>query len=156
MHLQCFGLGAYLESNMKMRALNNRWTCPVCGNLLKPRDLRIDGFVERVLTETPGYIEEVLIMQDGSYRCIEELPEKASTDQAALTLKAADATDTKIVEASEVTELPTEIDDTQRFEAEGNKRKHLIPGSVPPMLTRRQRRRQKLLTVGNEDEKDSD
>merc|ERR1711897_40136 len=51
MHLQCFGLGAYLESNMKMRALNNRWTCPVCANVLKPRDLRIDCFVERVLTE---------------------------------------------------------------------------------------------------------
>merc|ERR1719468_506343 len=46
MHLQCFGLGAYLESNMKMRALNNRWTCPVCGNVLKPSDLRVDGFVE--------------------------------------------------------------------------------------------------------------
>ena len=55
-HLQCFGLGAYLESNMKMRALNNRpasrfgrlwsvehsrcrWTCPVCSNILKPHDL---------------------------------------------------------------------------------------------------------------------
>merc|ERR1719321_32023 len=49
MHLQCFGLGAYLESNMKMRALNNRWTCPVCGNQLKPRELRIDTYVEKVL-----------------------------------------------------------------------------------------------------------
>merc|ERR1719330_1117680 len=58
MHLQCFGLGAYLEANMKMRALNNRWTCPVCSSVLKPADLRVDGYVERVLSETPGHIEE--------------------------------------------------------------------------------------------------
>lgn len=155
MHLQCFGLGAYLESNMKMRALNNRWTCPVCANVLKPRDLRIDCFVERVLTETPSHIDEVLIMQDGSYRCIEEMTEdKAATEEA--TLKGADNANTKEVEGSEVTELPTEIEDTQRFEAGSNKRKNPIPNSVPAMLTRRQRRRQKLLTVGNEDENDSD
>lgn len=156
MHLQCFGLGAYLESNMKMRALNNRWTCPVCGNVLKPSDLRVDGFVERVLTETPSHIEEVLIMPDGSYRCIEEMPDKAGTEQNALMVKAPDASDAKMEGASEVTELPTEIEDVQRSEAEGNKRKRPIPGSVAPLLTRRQRRRQKLLTVGNEDEKDSD
>ncbi|CAE8662463.1 unnamed protein product, partial [Polarella glacialis] len=39
MHLQCFGLGAYLESNARMRAMNNRWTCPVCSNVLKPSEL---------------------------------------------------------------------------------------------------------------------
>merc|ERR1712007_279421 len=50
-HLQCFGLGAYLESNLKMRASNNRWTCPVCGNILKPREIRVDGYVERVLED---------------------------------------------------------------------------------------------------------
>merc|ERR1719327_1831802 len=74
-HLQCFGLGAYLESNMKMRALNNRWTCPVCSNVLKPRDLRVDAYVEKVLSETPAHIDEVQIMEDGSYRCIEEVDE---------------------------------------------------------------------------------
>merc|ERR1712087_962074 len=57
-HLQCFGLGAYLESNMKMRALNNRWTCPVCGNRLKPHDLRVDDFVDKVLKETPPQYDE--------------------------------------------------------------------------------------------------
>mmetsp|Transcript_43944 Transcript_43944/g.116164 ORF Transcript_43944/g.116164 Transcript_43944/m.116164 type:complete len:758 (-) Transcript_43944:214-2487(-) len=80
MHLQCFGLGAYLESNMKMRALNNRWTCPVCGNILKPRELRVDGFVERVL-ETPGHIEEVLIMKDGSFRCLESAKVRERDDE---------------------------------------------------------------------------
>eukprot|EP00927_Polykrikos_kofoidii_P035021 TRINITY_DN29606_c0_g1_i1.p1 TRINITY_DN29606_c0_g1~~TRINITY_DN29606_c0_g1_i1.p1 ORF type:complete len:876 (+),score=144.71 TRINITY_DN29606_c0_g1_i1:43-2628(+) len=71
-HLQCFGLGAYLESNMKMRALNNRWTCPVCSTILKPQDLRVDGFVDRVLAETASYIEEVAIGPDGSYYPIED------------------------------------------------------------------------------------
>lgn len=82
MHLQCFGLQAYLESNMKMRALNNRWTCPVCGNVLKPSDLRIDGYVDRVLSETPSHVDEVLIMQDGSYRVIEESPEDKARREA--------------------------------------------------------------------------
>eukprot|EP00928_Gymnodinium_smaydae_P034798 TRINITY_DN24588_c0_g1_i1.p1 TRINITY_DN24588_c0_g1~~TRINITY_DN24588_c0_g1_i1.p1 ORF type:complete len:883 (+),score=246.30 TRINITY_DN24588_c0_g1_i1:96-2744(+) len=72
MHLQCFGLGAYLESNSKMRAMNNRWTCPVCSTVLKPGDLRIDAFVERVLASTPSDVEEVEIMQDGSFRNVEE------------------------------------------------------------------------------------
>eukprot|EP00435_Cladocopium_sp_Y103_P046808 s1477_g13.t1 len=51
-HLQCFGLAAYLEANLKMRALNNRWTCPVCSNVLKPHDLvgpgPEDGYVHHV------------------------------------------------------------------------------------------------------------
>mmetsp|Transcript_66195 Transcript_66195/g.123577 ORF Transcript_66195/g.123577 Transcript_66195/m.123577 type:complete len:804 (-) Transcript_66195:79-2490(-) len=71
-HLQCFGLIAYLESNLKMRALNNRWTCPVCGQILKPREIRIDGYVEKVLADTSPNVEEVLILPDGSFREIVE------------------------------------------------------------------------------------
>merc|ERR1712014_281114 len=55
-----------------MRSLNNRWTCPVCSTVLKPQDLRIDGYVERVLAETPAHVEEVEILEDGSYRIVEE------------------------------------------------------------------------------------
>ncbi|CAE6972115.1 unnamed protein product [Symbiodinium sp. CCMP2592] len=33
---------------MKMRALNNRWTCPVCSNILKPHDLVDDGACHEV------------------------------------------------------------------------------------------------------------
>merc|ERR1712159_652739 len=68
----CFGLAAYLESNCKMRAMNNRWTCPVCSTVLKPSDLRIDGYVERVLAETPAHVEEVAILEDLSYTIVEE------------------------------------------------------------------------------------
>merc|ERR1719486_1040088 len=72
MHLQCFGLGAYLESNVKMRALNNRWTCPVCTNVLRPRDLRIDGYVEKVLADTADHVEEAVILPGGLYKAVED------------------------------------------------------------------------------------
>mmetsp|Transcript_98733 Transcript_98733/g.288004 ORF Transcript_98733/g.288004 Transcript_98733/m.288004 type:complete len:252 (-) Transcript_98733:133-888(-) len=156
MHLQCFGLGAYLESNMKMRAQNNRWTCPACGNMLKPRDLRIDGYVERVLSETPPHIEEVLIMQDGSYRCIEEEPEKAAEVRepeasAAAAARLPAATVDREEEEGAVDEVPTVIEEDGR----GEKRKP--PASVPAApLTKRQRRRQKLLTVAQGSENDTD
>merc|ERR1719498_2104624 len=76
MHLQCFGLGAYLESNVKMRALNNRWTCPVCTNVLRPKDLRIDGYVENVLSQTGPEVDEVVILPGGEYRVLENEPPK--------------------------------------------------------------------------------
>lgn len=148
MHLQSFGLGAYLESNMKMRALNNRWTCPVCGNALKPRDLRIDAYVERVLADTPPHVEEVLIMQDGSYRIIEEEgAEKAS--ELREPEKATVAAEVR-AEDGDVAEVPTTIDEDGR----GEKRK--LHASVPAHLTKRQRRRQRLLTVGQGSENDTD
>jgi len=61
---------------MKMRALNNRWTCPVCGNVLRPQDLLIDSYVDRILADTPCHIEEVLITEDGGFICIEEMPDQ--------------------------------------------------------------------------------
>jgi len=67
-HLQCFGLRAYLEANAHMRAFNNRWTCPVCSNVLHPGDLRIDGFVEKVLNETSEAVEEVILDADGNWQ----------------------------------------------------------------------------------------
>lgn len=70
-HLQCFGLRAYCHSNSMMRAFNNRWTCPVCAIVLRPRDLCIDAYVMRILTETSeGDAEEVLMMADGSWKNI--------------------------------------------------------------------------------------
>merc|ERR1712194_986575 len=103
-HLQCFGLGAYLESNMKMKALNNRFTCPVCGNVLKPRDLRVDSFVQKVLEETEAHIEEVQILQDGSYRVIEEVTvDKAEVAKAREAKILAEATVAR-EEGSEITE----------------------------------------------------
>jgi len=147
MHLQCFGLGAYLESNMKMRALNNRWTCPVCGNILKPGDLRIDGFVERVLAETPSHIEDVLILQGGSYRVIEELPQngtKVSEPQTGTLEEALISTTVTCVAAPMVDdEVGVPITLAEKSTA-----------GDPP--AKRQRRRQKLVSIANESGDDSD
>jgi len=76
MHLQCFGLGAYLESNVKMRSLNNRWTCPVCGVTLRPRDLRLDGYVAKVLADTPDHVDEVVILPGGDIKWVEGTQEE--------------------------------------------------------------------------------
>lgn len=155
MHLQCFGLQAYLESNMKMRALNNRWTCPVCSTVLRPQDLRIDGYVEKVLSETPSHIDEVLIMQDGSYRCIEELPDpQAAAAREREAKEAAAAAMAKAEADGEVTEMYQTI-------ADGDDRKRKASSmqpSVQKTLTKRQRlRREKQRTAaaaGSENDSD--
>jgi hypothetical protein len=71
-HLQCFGLGAYLQSNHQMRAFNNRWGCPLCSLVLRPADLCRDAYVERVLSQTSAHVSEVVIMADGTWKPVEE------------------------------------------------------------------------------------
>lgn len=68
-HLQCFSLNAYLTSNRKMSAFNNRWVCPLCSLILRPNDLRVDAYVGAALRGTTEEDEEVVIMADGSWRC---------------------------------------------------------------------------------------
>jgi hypothetical protein len=166
-HLQCFGLGAYLESNMKMRAMNNRWTCPVCTNVLKPLDLRVDAYVEKVLAETPPHIDEVQIMEDGGYRCIEEEADEKGRGPTAEGPASASATAPEESarmalqrlaegeeEGLEMKELPTTIDDgeaalgrrraTQAFVASGD--------ALKAPLAKRQRRRKRMLNVTQDEE----
>merc|ERR1719262_980341 len=59
-HLQCFDLAAFLESNQQMKAINNRWSCPVCSLVLKPIDLLIDLFIAQILASTKNDAEEVV------------------------------------------------------------------------------------------------
>merc|ERR1719253_1570467 len=123
---------------MKMRSMNNRWTCPVCSNVLKPSDLRIDSFVERVLAETADHIEEVLIMQDGSYKVIEEDGSVRGPGQAEA--KTADEVPMgEVGEDGEVTELPMTIGDEDENK---NKRKANTISKVAkqPLRKRRARR----------------
>jgi len=146
MHLQCFGLGAYLESNAKMRALNNRWTCPVCSCVLRPQDLRIDGYVERVLAETPPYIDEVEIMEGGAYRCIEEedMP-KAPPVEAA---KVADQEIDAIIDGTADATIEAVIHAVDDGHVE--KRKENSTMLQLPPAKKRQRRRQRMLSVADE------
>lgn len=67
-HLQCFSLQAYFVSNQKMNAFNNRWVCPLCSLVLRPSDLRLDAFVENILTCTAEDVEDVDILPDGTWK----------------------------------------------------------------------------------------
>jgi hypothetical protein len=147
-HLQCFGLGAYLESNSKMRAMNNRWTCPVCNVVLKPQDLRIDGFVQNVLRDTDEHIEEVAIAQDGSFRVIEE--EDDDVKQPSASPGGADANEAETeadntARAEEADEMPTleavtfSVEDDARKKQE--KRKDVV--QFESAAEKRQKRRHK-------------
>jgi len=134
MHLQCFGLAAYLEANLKMRALNNRWTCPVCSNVLKPHDLVVDKYVQKVLAETPANVEEVIIEKDGSYRIVEE-------EEAENTVKE---------KAKDTEKTAGEGDEKMTVDGQdGLKRKGTEDGIEVP-LSKRQRRRQKILEARGE------
>jgi len=154
-HLQCFGLQAYLESNMKMRALNNRWTCPVCSCVLRPQDLRVDSYVEKVLSETPEHIDEVLIMQDGNYRCIEDFPmDQAYVEKEKAKEAAAREAEARTADDVEVTEMYTTIADG---DDKGEKRKAAQQHtSVQKTLTKRQRARMQRSLEVAEGEENSD
>lgn len=78
-HLQCFTLEAYLSSNLKMSAFNNRWMCPVCSLIVRPTDLRVDGYVQSILTSTSEETEEVVILPNGQWRlCGDSSPEQGA------------------------------------------------------------------------------
>jgi hypothetical protein len=139
MHLQCFGLGAYLASNEKMRALNNRWTCPVCTNVLRPRDLRIDGYVQKVLADTPDHVDEVQIMPGGDCKWIEESELGQAAERARSTKDTVDpAANNEEIEATEATDDKV------------GKRKIEADAAVGPDGAKRPRRN-KLVDVGEED-----
>lgn len=71
-HLQCFCLDAYLTSNLKMSAFNNRWMCPVCSLIIRPSDLRVDAYVRSILQSTPEDTEEVVILPNGKWQLCDE------------------------------------------------------------------------------------
>mmetsp|Transcript_46678 Transcript_46678/g.111001 ORF Transcript_46678/g.111001 Transcript_46678/m.111001 type:complete len:484 (-) Transcript_46678:98-1549(-) len=67
LHLRCFDLEAYLIANYKTRAFNSRWRCPICSYELRPNTLRIDAYIEEMLSNTHATVEEVVLHADGSY-----------------------------------------------------------------------------------------
>lgn len=86
-HLQCFDLKAYLISNLRMAAFNQRWRCPVCDITLKPpKDLFVDVFLLRVLAKTEAQDEEVAFDDLGDWRVTaradEALPPSSDEEEA--------------------------------------------------------------------------
>eukprot|EP00913_Durusdinium_trenchii_P022511 g21146.t1 len=74
-HFQCIDLDAYLISNFRTKAFNSRWRCPLCSFEIRPKDLRIDTFVQMLLKETEADVEEVLLFPDGSWQKGEPVPQ---------------------------------------------------------------------------------
>eukprot|EP00928_Gymnodinium_smaydae_P036971 TRINITY_DN25742_c0_g6_i1.p1 TRINITY_DN25742_c0_g6~~TRINITY_DN25742_c0_g6_i1.p1 ORF type:complete len:457 (-),score=57.16 TRINITY_DN25742_c0_g6_i1:20-1390(-) len=85
LHLRCFDLAAYCRSSRGMSAFNKRWSCPVCGDQLRPEDLCIDAYVERVLAETDGFVEPVeavAVSLDGSWVQLPDSAVSAASENA--------------------------------------------------------------------------
>uniref|UniRef100_A0A8C9HGE6 GATA zinc finger domain-containing protein 14-like n=1 Tax=Piliocolobus tephrosceles TaxID=591936 RepID=A0A8C9HGE6_9PRIM len=72
-HLQCFDLKSFIDVTKKTKAFNNRWKCPICSLVLRPKDLVVDTFITYVLSEVPQNIKEVELNKNGEF-LINNLP----------------------------------------------------------------------------------
>jgi len=66
-HLQVFDLHPYVSVNQRMRALDKRWTCPVCASPIRPNDIIFDKFAQTVLDSVRGKeetVETIVFSQD--------------------------------------------------------------------------------------------
>ncbi|UKJ90250.2 hypothetical protein MACJ_001182 [Theileria orientalis] len=53
-HIQCYDLSGYLKVMERTSAFNMRWRCPECQLIVKPHDLVVDTFVEKLMKELPN------------------------------------------------------------------------------------------------------
>ncbi|PHJ24363.1 miz sp-ring zinc finger domain-containing protein [Cystoisospora suis] len=72
LHLQCYDLAGYLLVTKNTKAFNTRWKCPECHLYVRPDELVIDAFVQKVLADTDEDATVVELEQDASYRVVSE------------------------------------------------------------------------------------
>ncbi|KAF4638914.1 MIZ/SP-RING zinc finger domain-containing protein [Toxoplasma gondii] len=72
MHLQCYDLSGYLLVTRNTKAFNTRWKCPECHLYVRPDELVIDGFVQKILSGTEEEASVVELQPDASYRVVTE------------------------------------------------------------------------------------
>merc|ERR1719335_677950 len=68
-HVQVFDLAAWIAVNERMRSLEKRWTCPVCGTQLRPDEVQLDPFAQEILNALQGEedrVEAVVFEPDGT------------------------------------------------------------------------------------------
>ncbi|BAM39974.1 uncharacterized protein TOT_020000241 [Theileria orientalis strain Shintoku] len=53
-HIQCYDLSGYLKVMERTSAFNMRWRCPECQLIVKPHDLVVDTFVEKLMKDLPN------------------------------------------------------------------------------------------------------
>lgn len=67
LHLQCYDLAGYLLVTKNTKAFNTRWKCPECHLYVRPDELVIDGFVQKVLADTDEDATVVELEQVGDF-----------------------------------------------------------------------------------------
>uniref|UniRef100_A0A8C9GRH3 SP-RING-type domain-containing protein n=1 Tax=Piliocolobus tephrosceles TaxID=591936 RepID=A0A8C9GRH3_9PRIM len=77
-HLQCFDLKSFIDVTKKTKAFNNRWKCPICSLVLRPKDLVIDTFITYILSQVPKNTKEVELNKNGEF-IINNLPFQGGT-----------------------------------------------------------------------------
>lgn len=84
-HVQVFDLNSYIEINHKMRALDKRWSCPVCSVRVGPDDIQLDPYAQEILDTMKGAemdVEEVVFADDASWQTVSAAPEDDDDDFA--------------------------------------------------------------------------
>ncbi|EAN32544.1 MIZ/SP-RING zinc finger family protein [Theileria parva strain Muguga] len=71
-HIQCYDLFGYLKVMERTSAFNMRWKCPECHLIVKPFDLVIDTYVEKLITDLPN-VKTIQLDKDLNYRIILDL-----------------------------------------------------------------------------------
>ncbi|AFZ79123.1 hypothetical protein BEWA_019690 [Theileria equi strain WA] len=66
-HIQCYDLDGYLRVMEKTSAFNMRWRCPECQLIVKPYDLVIDSFVQKIIHDVPPSVSRVELDKDANY-----------------------------------------------------------------------------------------
>lgn len=127
-HVQCFDLQAYVHANHRMRAFNNRWSCPVCSLVLKPPDdLYIDQYFAKIMAKTDEEAEAVILDPDGTWRVISDDPNPASTGAAQATRN----NDSNSVTPAS-SEVVLDIDDSPAPPPKKKARRLVVAGSSKP------------------------
>uniref|UniRef100_A0A3B0MW65 MIZ/SP-RING zinc finger containing protein, putative n=1 Tax=Theileria annulata TaxID=5874 RepID=A0A3B0MW65_THEAN len=71
-HIQCYDLFGYLKVMERTSAFNMRWKCPECHLIVKPYDLVIDTYVEKLIVDLPN-VKTIQLDKDLNYRIILDL-----------------------------------------------------------------------------------
>eukprot|EP00435_Cladocopium_sp_Y103_P032119 s1982_g8.t1 len=72
-HIQVFDLHSYIAVNQRMRSLDKRWTCPVCGSALRPDDVVLHPFAQGILDTLRGdedSVEAIVFDEDCNWSTI--------------------------------------------------------------------------------------
>lgn len=67
LHLQCFDLTSFLEVTRATKAFGNRWKCVECNAIVRPRDLVVDTYIEKLLQETSPDAEAAVFDAEGKW-----------------------------------------------------------------------------------------